>query len=263
MNDGVDDKAGPRPSVPYWHLHVDDNGVSHQTRCALTNYEFKGVGPADPQWNDKMERGEATVVFTVQPVGWVGDWHENPAPQWIVLLPDDRATACRSEACAMSPEVTLAAITGFRLVTAAPDRLAAFYRAIGFEVGDATAIPTEEMAVLQLRGGGVRRTMTLGPSRVDLDVFDSRGRDYPSDTSACDQVFQHLALVTDDATAAWRRASEAGATSISRTDPIRLPNSAGGVTAIKFRDPEGHPLEFLQFPVGAKADWFRRGHHGN
>ena len=29
---------------------------------------------------------EATVVFTVQPVGWVGEWHENPAPQWIVLL---------------------------------------------------------------------------------------------------------------------------------------------------------------------------------
>jgi hypothetical protein len=25
-------------------------------------------------------------VFTVQPVGWVGEWHENPAPQWIVVL---------------------------------------------------------------------------------------------------------------------------------------------------------------------------------
>jgi hypothetical protein len=25
-------------------------------------------------------------VVTVQPVGWVGDWHENPAPQWIVVL---------------------------------------------------------------------------------------------------------------------------------------------------------------------------------
>ena len=22
----------------------------------------------------------------MQPVGWVGDWHENPAPQWIVVL---------------------------------------------------------------------------------------------------------------------------------------------------------------------------------
>ena len=52
----------------------------------LTDYELKGVGPADPQWNDTMARGEATVVFTVQPVGWVGEWHENPAPQWIVVL---------------------------------------------------------------------------------------------------------------------------------------------------------------------------------
>jgi len=33
-----------------------------------------------------MARGESTVVFTVQPVGWVGEWHENPAPQWIVVL---------------------------------------------------------------------------------------------------------------------------------------------------------------------------------
>ena len=79
-------EAGPQPSVPYWHLYVDQDGISRQTRCALEHYELKGVGPAEPQWNDKMARGEATVVFTVQPVGWVGDWHENPAPQWIVVL---------------------------------------------------------------------------------------------------------------------------------------------------------------------------------
>lgn len=79
-------KAGAKPSVPYWHLYVDDQGVSHQARCALTNYELQSVGPADPQWNNKMASSEATVVFTVQPVGWVGDWHENPAPQWIIVL---------------------------------------------------------------------------------------------------------------------------------------------------------------------------------
>jgi hypothetical protein len=77
---------GPKPRQPYWHLWVDQAGTSRLTPCALTGYELKGVGPADPQWNDQMERGEATVVFTVQPVGWVGDWHENPAPQWIVVL---------------------------------------------------------------------------------------------------------------------------------------------------------------------------------
>lgn len=77
---------GHKPSVPYWHLFTDDDGTSRFRQCALTDYELKGVGPADLQWNDTMERGEATVVFTVQPVGWVGDWHENPAPQWIVVL---------------------------------------------------------------------------------------------------------------------------------------------------------------------------------
>ena len=79
-------RTGSKPSVPYWHLHVDGDGFSRQSRCALTGYELKRVGPADPQWNDKMVRGEATVVFAVLPIGWVGDWHENPAPQWIVVL---------------------------------------------------------------------------------------------------------------------------------------------------------------------------------
>jgi hypothetical protein len=77
---------GPPPQVPYWHLWVDDEGVSHQQQCLLTQYEPHSVGPADPQWNNTQPRGESTVVFTVQPVGWVGEWHENPAPQWIVVL---------------------------------------------------------------------------------------------------------------------------------------------------------------------------------
>ena len=81
MND-----PGPQPTVPYWHLCVDRDGISRLQQCALSHYELKGVGPADPQWNNKMQRYESTVVFTVQPVGWVGDWHENPAPQWIVVL---------------------------------------------------------------------------------------------------------------------------------------------------------------------------------
>ena len=58
--------AGPKPSVPYQHLYTDTDGVSRFHECALTDYELKGVGDADPQWNDKMERGEvlrSVVVF--------------------------------------------------------------------------------------------------------------------------------------------------------------------------------------------------------
>lgn len=74
------------PKVAYWHLWTDAEGVSHQDRCELDRFELKGVGGAAPQWNDSQATSEATVVVTVQPVGWVGDWHENPAPQWIVPL---------------------------------------------------------------------------------------------------------------------------------------------------------------------------------
>jgi catechol 2,3-dioxygenase-like lactoylglutathione lyase family enzyme len=151
------------------------------------------------------------------------------------------------------------AIAGFRLVTSDAARLVAFYRAIGFEVGEAAPIPVADMKLLGLAGAGSRIAMSLGRSRVDLESFDHTGRSYPSDTTACDLVFLHLALVTDDAEAAWCRARDAGATSISRGCPVTLPKSAGGVTAIKLRDPEGHPLEFLQFPRGANPDWKATG----
>ena len=74
------------PVTRYWHLWRDADGVSHQARRELNQFHQHRVGDAAPQWNDAQERGEATVVFTVQPVGWIGEWHENPAPQWIVPL---------------------------------------------------------------------------------------------------------------------------------------------------------------------------------
>jgi len=77
---------GQKPSIPYWHLFVDGDGVSRQRQCRLSRYELHRVGAADPQWNDTQSSRPSTIVFTVQPVGWVGDWHENPAPQWIVVL---------------------------------------------------------------------------------------------------------------------------------------------------------------------------------
>ncbi len=80
------EQTGPRPHIPYWHLWRGEDGVSRQARCELTAYELQSIGDAAPQWNDKQERVDSTVVFTVQPAGWVGDWHENPAPQWIVVL---------------------------------------------------------------------------------------------------------------------------------------------------------------------------------
>ncbi len=44
-----------------------------------------GAGAA-PQWQGTKTHDGMTVMVTVQPVGWVGEWHENPKPQWIVPL---------------------------------------------------------------------------------------------------------------------------------------------------------------------------------
>ena len=84
---GSDGKGGPKPRAPYWHPWTNGNGVSHQKERALTGFEPRGVGGADPQWSNKHEKVPSPAVVTVQPVGWVGDRHENPAPQWIVALP--------------------------------------------------------------------------------------------------------------------------------------------------------------------------------
>ena len=151
--------------------------------------------------------------------------------------------------------MTLKAITAFRLTTADPARLAPFYEAIGFTIGEPSAIPHDELALLGVPGGGARLALYLGEQRVDLDAFEVLGRAYPTGSTAADLWFQHLAIVTSDACAAWRRAEAAGAIPISRNGPVKLPASAGGVTAVKFRDPEGHPLEFLQFPDAAAKGW--------
>lgn len=76
-----------KPRVPYWHLWADGDGVTHQTRCTLTEFDLKSIGPpAAPQWQGQRTKGDATVMVTVLPVGWVGAWHPNPKPQWIVPL---------------------------------------------------------------------------------------------------------------------------------------------------------------------------------
>ena len=54
-----------------------------------------------------------------------------------------------------------------------------------------------------------------------------------------------------------------GWTPISTDGPQRLPQRSGGVTAFKFQDPDGHPLELLAFPEHAvPAYWMGRSAHG-
>ena len=75
------------PTVAYWLLYADADGVSRWARCAMTHFQLKSMQPpAEPQWQGETSRGDISVMATVLPIGWRGDWHENPKPQWIVPL---------------------------------------------------------------------------------------------------------------------------------------------------------------------------------
>ena len=151
----------------------------------------------------------------------------------------------------------LAAIAGFRLVTADLPRLSSFYRdVLGFAAdGAEEAIGGEEVRLLGLHGSGRRQALRLGSQSVAIEQFDPPGRPYTSDGNAASLNFQHLALVVTDMAQAYQRVREAAA--ISEGGPQHLPVSSGGVHAYKFRDPDGHPLELLQFPDGSRPQAWR------
>jgi hypothetical protein len=76
-----------KPAVPYWHLWTDGDGISRQVRCLMEDFELEPIQPgAAPQWQGQKNTGAMTSMVTVLPVGWIGEWHENPKPQWIIPL---------------------------------------------------------------------------------------------------------------------------------------------------------------------------------
>ncbi|WP_428392534.1 VOC family protein [Lichenicoccus sp.] len=152
----------------------------------------------------------------------------------------------------------LARILGFRLTTQDLPRLSRFYQdVLGFTAQGEQAIAADEMALLGLQGGGRRVTLRMGEQRVAIDQFEAPGRAYPTDSDAASLWFQHLALVVPDIEAAYARLRDIAP--ISEGGPQHLPPASGGASAYKFRDPDGHPLELLQFPRGgAPASWGQR-----
>lgn len=107
------------------------------------------------------------------------------------------------------------------------------------------------MAAL-LGGGRVRQVMIRrGEQHLALQAFEPGGAPYPAGSTACDQVFQHIALPVEDMPAAYSCLLPHQGAAISSGGPQQLPESSGGATAYKFRDPDGHPLELIRFANGA------------
>ncbi len=139
------------------------------------------------------------------------------------------------------------------LISADPRRLAMFYEALGF-----TPRPPAPLGA----GQEIRVALGLGNERIDVFRPSRFGAPYPALVPGWSTSFQHFAIVVSDMRQAYARLqAQAGWAAISTDGPQRLPERSGGVTAFKFRDPEGHPLEFIAFPP-THARWSQSGHVG-
>ncbi len=129
----------------------------------------------------------------------------------------------------------------------------------GCSIEQRDAIERSLTSVLAIPGvTGRRSVLRLGRERIELLEFaDSMGRPYPRESTSTDIWFQHLAIVVNDMNASHRLVmAQSRFRPISRAGPVRLPDESGGVTAFKFRDHDGHPLELIAFPEArGPSEW--------
>jgi len=181
----------------------------------------------------------------------------------LVLL-----TVCLGVPLERSPEAQPAglirAVGAVGLTVRNLERSTAFYSGVlGFEKVSDVEVMGEDYehlhGVFGLRMRVVR--MRLGDEAIELtEYLTPRGRPIPVDSRSHDRWFQHIAIIVSDIDRAYASLRQHRVEHASPA-PQRLPDwnvDAGGIRAFYFKDPDGHPLEILWFPVG-KGDpkWHR------
>jgi catechol 2,3-dioxygenase-like lactoylglutathione lyase family enzyme len=134
------------------------------------------------------------------------------------------------------------------------ERAVDFYsKVLAFEKVSDTEVAGDDYEHLQgvfgLRMRVVR--MRLGDEFIELhEYLAPKGRPIPVDSRSNDRWFQHIAIIVSDMDKAYRLLRQNKVEHAS-PGPQRLPDwnrNAGGIRAFYFKDPDGHPVEVLQFP---------------
>jgi hypothetical protein len=80
-------QALARNEISYANLWADDKGQTHITKCVLKGLQLHSFAPpAAPYLMGIAPEDIESIVFSVLPAGWFGDWHHAPGPQWVVTL---------------------------------------------------------------------------------------------------------------------------------------------------------------------------------
>ena len=75
------------PAFEYWHAWTDAAGVSRQERRLRSGFELQEfTSDHEPLWVLSEASVPNQIVFLTLPAGLIVHWHENPVPQWIVVL---------------------------------------------------------------------------------------------------------------------------------------------------------------------------------
>ncbi|MCJ1688331.1 MULTISPECIES: hypothetical protein [Rathayibacter] len=83
MSDPEDDS----PVMPYLSMWTTPEGLSSISLTELRGFVQGSVGgKASPLWMREMPGTVEKVLFNFMEVGWQGEWHESPKPQWIIPL---------------------------------------------------------------------------------------------------------------------------------------------------------------------------------
>jgi len=165
-----------------------------------------------------------------------------------------------------APRPAVAAVEGVGLTVASMDRAVEFYsKVLFFETVSDVEVAGEPWERLHGVFGARLRvaTLRLGEETLELTEYIApRGRPAPRDARSHDRWFQHVAIIVNDIDQAYVWLRRHGVEHVSPA-PQRLPDwnpNAAGIRAFYFRDPDGHPLEILQFPAGkGAARWHRPG----
>jgi catechol 2,3-dioxygenase-like lactoylglutathione lyase family enzyme len=172
-----------------------------------------------------------------------------PAPQKPTTDPPKPAPVTSS-----TPPVT--AVEGIGLTVRDADRSIAFFQsALDFELVSDVEVTGDDYD-RQTGVFGVRLRVVklkLGTEAIELTEFlTPRGRPYPADARSNDHWFQHAAIVVRDIDEGYKRLRKHKAEHVSPAVQT-LPEwnkAAAGIRAFYFKDPDGHPLELIQFPAG-------------
>lgn len=150
----------------------------------------------------------------------------------------------------------VASVDSIGITVADMNRSLAFYRGVlGFQPVSDIEVSGDEWERLQGVFGLHMRIvrLRLGDEALELtEYLAPAGRPIPADSRSNDLWFQHVAIIVSDIDRAYQQLRDHRVAHASPA-PQRLPDwnpAAGGIWAFYFKDPDGHPLEVLQFPPG-------------